>query len=107
MDVEKIWEMVENALYPNTMDATKSEPNKVVDKYNFPEALPIIEAELTRWIPVGEPPKKDGYYLGWRRGWVEEVIHFYQGKFDDIGPSYEKPTHWMPIPTKPESPKGE
>jgi hypothetical protein len=55
------------------------------------------------WTHVGEKlPAEDGDYLCYNFEWGYEIVRFYQGRFDQIGPSTGMVQYWMPLPKRPQ-----
>ena len=83
--------------------------------------LKLFKPVLNGWhIVDGDPPKKDGRLLCWAERYIDPEIYIYDdGKwYEEIGirqraeePLNEKngdviPTHYMPVPDKPEPIRG-
>jgi hypothetical protein len=73
------------------------------------EAIRAVQAERAHWRmprPIDTAPKDGTRILGhdrsgWREMWWKEDLYegsFWQDEFD----SEPEPTHWLPLPDKPE-----
>lgn len=69
---------------------------------------------VQEWIPVSDPPKKNGYYMCWklfsavgeRKEYREEILFYEDNMWLENARSFRKeyPLYWMPLPPPP---KGE
>jgi len=79
-------------------DALRAEIDRLKAEMLFVPVFP-------QWIPVSEPPKKDGYFwcsivddAGCK--WADKRLFSVENGWFTIG---EQVTHWMPLPAEPPS----
>lgn len=78
------------------------------------DTLIVNGVTVQQWIPVSDPPTKNGYYMCWklfsavgeRKEYREEILFYEDNMWLENASSFRKeyPLYWMPLP---QPPKGE